>query len=76
LAYVASENEQLAVHEFLMQLFQPMDERRTVALATQHSGGDDLLETWDSKLNDLANRTLDDARFRQAAAALLRNLEL
>lgn len=76
LAHVASEKEQVALHEFLIQLFQPMDDRRTVTLATQHSGDDDLLDTWSSKLNDLANRTLSDARFRQAAAALLRNLEL
>jgi tetratricopeptide (TPR) repeat protein len=76
LAYVASENEQLAVYDFLMQLFQPMDDQRTVALATQHYGDDDLLETWNSKLIDLTNRTLNDPRFRRAAAALLRNLEL
>ena len=76
LANVASENEQVAVHQFLMQLFQPMDDRRTVALAMQHSGDNDFLETWSAKLNDLANRTRSDALFRQAAAALLRNLEL
>jgi tetratricopeptide (TPR) repeat protein len=76
LAYVASENEQLAVYEFLMQLFQPMDDQRTVALATQGYGEDDLLKTWNSKLIDLTNRTLRDPRFRPAAATLLRNLEL
>jgi tetratricopeptide (TPR) repeat protein len=76
LANVVSENEQVAVHELLTQLFQPMDDRLTVTLAMHDSGDDDLRAAWCAKLDDLANRTRSDTRFRQAASGLLRNLEL